>query len=155
MHYDMLARQSLRLGLIRFTGSQGTAGQLMKAFLNKMIRENNTATVVNLGKGVYGLKEWQVGTTICAGEKERKKEGCPPGPVPTAWQSQGDGCSGAVSPNLEDKEEGRLTKGPGNAMDIDGGGGKVGFVKAEDFCGRGYAVTSNQWDTALSLLLNN
>ena len=45
MHYDMLAQQSLRLGFIWFTGSQGTAGQLMKAFLNKMICKNNTATV--------------------------------------------------------------------------------------------------------------
>eukprot|EP00286_Rhodomonas_abbreviata_P022468 CAMPEP_0181300938 /NCGR_PEP_ID=MMETSP1101-20121128/7158_1 /TAXON_ID=46948 /ORGANISM="Rhodomonas abbreviata, Strain Caron Lab Isolate" /LENGTH=538 /DNA_ID=CAMNT_0023406211 /DNA_START=269 /DNA_END=1882 /DNA_ORIENTATION=+ len=98
MHYDLLTRQALRLGLIRFTGSQGTAGESMKAFLNKTIRENKTAAVVNLGKGVYGLKEWQVGTASCGGERER--EGCPPGPVPTAWQSQGDGCSGAVSPNL-------------------------------------------------------
>ncbi|EKX54887.1 hypothetical protein GUITHDRAFT_149894, partial [Guillardia theta CCMP2712] len=31
----------------------------MKAFLNKTIRENKTAAIVNLGKGVYGLKEWE------------------------------------------------------------------------------------------------
>ena len=28
----------------------------MKAFLNKTIRENKTAAIVNMGKGVYGLK---------------------------------------------------------------------------------------------------
>jgi len=58
LHYDLLTRQALVLGLIKFTGSQGTAGESMKAFLNKTIRENKTAAIVNLGKGVYGLKEW-------------------------------------------------------------------------------------------------
>jgi len=58
LHYDLLTRQALALGLIKFTGSQGTAGESMKAFLNKTIRENKTAAIVNLGKGVYGLKEW-------------------------------------------------------------------------------------------------
>mmetsp|Transcript_42883 Transcript_42883/g.135278 ORF Transcript_42883/g.135278 Transcript_42883/m.135278 type:complete len:550 (-) Transcript_42883:396-2045(-) len=57
-HYDVITRQALRLGLIRFTGSQGTAGESMKAFLNKTIRENKSPSVVNLGKGVYGLREW-------------------------------------------------------------------------------------------------
>jgi len=57
-HYDALTRQALRMGLIRFTGSQGTAGESMKAFLNKTIRENKSTIVINLGKGVYGLREW-------------------------------------------------------------------------------------------------
>lgn len=30
---------------------QGTAGESMKAFLNKTIRENKSAAIVNLGKG--------------------------------------------------------------------------------------------------------
>jgi hypothetical protein len=38
MHYDALTKQALRMGLIRFSGSQGTAGESMKAFLNKIIR---------------------------------------------------------------------------------------------------------------------
>jgi hypothetical protein len=58
MHYDTITQQALRVGLIRFTGSQGTAGESMKAFLNKTIRENKCPSVVNLGKGVYGLRDW-------------------------------------------------------------------------------------------------
>lgn len=38
MHYEALTKQALRMGLIRFSGSQGTAGESMKAFLNKIIR---------------------------------------------------------------------------------------------------------------------
>lgn len=60
MHYEALTKQALRMGLIRFSGSQGTAGESMKAFLNKIIRENRSNSIVNLGKGVYGLKEWVV-----------------------------------------------------------------------------------------------
>mmetsp|Transcript_2442 Transcript_2442/g.5601 ORF Transcript_2442/g.5601 Transcript_2442/m.5601 type:complete len:536 (-) Transcript_2442:70-1677(-) len=58
MHYDAITQQALKVGLIRFTGSQGTAGESMKAFLNKTIRENKCPSVVNLGKGVYGLRDW-------------------------------------------------------------------------------------------------
>jgi len=29
-----------------------------QAFLNKTIRENKSAAIMNMGKGVYGLKEW-------------------------------------------------------------------------------------------------
>jgi len=56
LHYNIITRQALQQGIIRFTGSQGTAGESMKAFLNKTIRENKTAAIVNMGKGVYGLK---------------------------------------------------------------------------------------------------
>jgi hypothetical protein len=58
LHYDVITRQALQQGIIRFTGSQGTAGESMKAFLNKTIRENKSAAIMNMGKGVYGLKEW-------------------------------------------------------------------------------------------------
>ena len=94
MYYDVLTRLALKLGLIRFTGSQGTAGNLpllillsasrpaihaglthrcvcgravddltgfdwmpmlagesMKAFLNKTIRERKCPLLVNVGKG--------------------------------------------------------------------------------------------------------
>ena len=54
LHYNIITRQALQQGIIRFTGSQGTAGESMKAFLNKTIRENKTAAIVNMGKGVYG-----------------------------------------------------------------------------------------------------
>ena len=56
LHYNIITRQALQQGIIRFTGSQGTAGQSMQAFLNKTIRKNKTAVIVNMGKGVYGLK---------------------------------------------------------------------------------------------------
>jgi hypothetical protein len=56
LHYQIITRQALEQGLIRFTGSQGTAGESIRAFLNKTIRENKTAGIVNMGKGVYGLK---------------------------------------------------------------------------------------------------
>lgn len=70
MHYEALTKQALRMGLIRFSGSQGTAGESMKAFLNKIIRENRSNSIVNLGKGIYGLKEWVVegGVVVDAGE---------------------------------------------------------------------------------------
>ena len=31
---------------------------MLQAFLNKTIRENKSAAIVNMGKGVYGLREW-------------------------------------------------------------------------------------------------
>ena len=43
MHYDVITKLALQQGTIRFTGSQGTAGESMKAFLNKTIRENKSA----------------------------------------------------------------------------------------------------------------
>jgi len=30
LHYDIITRQALQQGIIRFTGSQGTAGESMK-----------------------------------------------------------------------------------------------------------------------------
>jgi hypothetical protein len=56
LHYTIITRQALQQGIIRFTGSQGTAGESMKTFLNKTIRENKSAGIVNMGKGVYALK---------------------------------------------------------------------------------------------------
>jgi len=58
LHYNLITRKALQQGIIRFTGSRGTAGESMQAFLNKTIRENKTAAIVNMGKVVYGLKAW-------------------------------------------------------------------------------------------------
>jgi len=83
MHYESLTKQALRMGLIRFSGSQGTAGESMKAFLNKIIRENRSNSIVNLGKGVYGLKEWVVegGVVVDTGEAA-EADGSKASPVP-------------------------------------------------------------------------
>mmetsp|Transcript_24074 Transcript_24074/g.54014 ORF Transcript_24074/g.54014 Transcript_24074/m.54014 type:complete len:480 (-) Transcript_24074:158-1597(-) len=103
LHYDILTRQALKLGLIKFTGSQGTAGESMKAFLNKTIRENKTAAIVNLGKGVYGLKEWEAlsGSSAHAADNERGNAGMatlnPTDPVSVAshFTAHGDTCKSA------------------------------------------------------------
>lgn len=34
LHYDSITRQALQQGIIRFTGSQGTAGESMKVSVN-------------------------------------------------------------------------------------------------------------------------
>lgn len=72
LHYNIITRQALQQGIIRFTGSQGTAGESMKAFLNKTIRENKSAAIVNMGKGVYGLKVLT--------SSSRANSHCTPGP---------------------------------------------------------------------------
>jgi len=80
LHYDIITRQALQQGIIRFTGSQGTAGESMKAFLNKTIRENKSAAIMNMGKGVYGLKEWGR-----SGQSKELKQASPEaGPGPAA-----------------------------------------------------------------------
>ena len=43
-------------GLIRLASSHPLFNP--QAFLNKTIRENKSAAIMNMGKGVYGLKEW-------------------------------------------------------------------------------------------------
>ena len=58
LHYKMIARRGMQRGWIRFTGSRSTSSESLKAFLNKSIRQNKDCKIVNLGQGVYGLREW-------------------------------------------------------------------------------------------------
>lgn len=55
-HYNITTCKALQQGLIRSTGKMSTVGDSMKSCLNKTIRQNKTAGIVNLGRGVYGLK---------------------------------------------------------------------------------------------------
>ena len=56
LHYEIITQQALQQGIIRFTGSQGSAGESMRTFLNKTTRKNKTGAIVNMGKGFFGLK---------------------------------------------------------------------------------------------------
>ena len=56
LHYEIITQQALQQGIIRFTGSQGSAGESMRTFLNKTTRKIKTAAIVNMGKGFFGLK---------------------------------------------------------------------------------------------------
>ena len=52
LHYNIITRQALQQDNPYRLSGHGR--QSMKAFLNGPIRENKTAAIVNMGKGVYG-----------------------------------------------------------------------------------------------------
>jgi hypothetical protein len=52
---------------------------MLQAFLNKTIRENKSAAIVNMGKGVYGLKEW--GRTGHSKPPSMSQDACTGAPV--------------------------------------------------------------------------
>jgi len=88
-----------------------------QAFLNKTIRENKSAAIMNMGKGVYGLKEWGR-----SGQSKELKQASPddcPGPAARTASSSSSKSNapgaGATSPRLSamsvlDSEHGAIVR---------------------------------------------